>query len=54
MFGVGLLISFCFVGATLAEGNVLDLTDASFDGELGGLETALVMFYAPWCAIVRK
>jgi len=34
--------------------SVLDLTDASFDGELEKLDTALVMFYAPWCGHCKR
>ena len=28
--------------------NVVELTDSDFDSSLEGMDTALVMFYAPW------
>ena len=34
-------------GLCLAEETV-DLTDADFDSSLESMDTALVMFYAPW------
>jgi len=39
--------------AVLGE-NVVELTDSSFDGELEKLDTALVMFYAPWCGHCKR
>ena len=32
----------------VAGDDVVDLIDSNFDGELEDIDTALVMFYAPW------
>ena len=32
----------------LASASVLDLVDTDFDSKLADIDTALVMFYAPW------
>jgi len=37
-----------------AASNVVELEDSSFDGELEKIDTALVMFYAPWCGHCKK
>jgi len=34
--------------------SVLDLTDADFDSKLADIDTALVMFYAPWCGHCKR
>ena len=34
--------------------SVLDLTDADFDSKLADIDTALVMFYAPWSVLARR
>jgi len=34
--------------------NVVELTDSDFDSSLEGMDTALVMFYAPWCGHCKK
>ena len=36
------------LGSLALADDVLELSDSSFDGELEDVETALVMFYAPW------
>jgi len=41
------------VGLVAADG-VLDLGDADFDSKLADIDTALVMFYAPWCGHCKK
>jgi len=53
MLRLCILSLFCFIGASLAD-SVVDLTDASFDGELAAIDTALVMFYAPWCGHCKR
>ncbi|XP_065165106.1 protein disulfide-isomerase A3 [Atheta coriaria] len=49
---------FCFVALLAAtragEADVLDLTDADFDSRLAQHDTALVMFYAPWCGHCKR
>ena len=32
----------------LAAASVLDMVDSDFDSKLADIDTALVMFYAPW------
>ena len=41
------LLPLLLVGLATAD-DVLDLVDSDFDGKLADIETALVMFYAPW------
>jgi len=48
------LVVGCFIVAFVQADNVVDLTDSSFDGELEKIDTALVMFYAPWCGHCKK
>ena len=41
------LLPLLLVGLATAD-DVLELVDTDFDGKLADIETALVMFYAPW------
>ena len=41
------LLPLLLVGLATAD-DVLELVDSDFDGKLAEIETALVMFYAPW------
>lgn len=40
--------------AIVSASDVLELGDADFDSKLADLDTALVMFYAPWCGHCKK
>jgi len=42
------------LAATAATAAVVELVDSDFDSELEGMDTALVMFYAPWCGHCKK
>lgn len=37
-----------FAGCLAKEEDVLELTDSDFESRLREIDTALVMFYAPW------
>ena len=45
-----LLAALLVVGGARAEegSDVIELTEANFDDTLGGMDTVLVEFYAPW------
>jgi len=54
MKGFVLLALVASLGSLALADDVLDLIDSNFDGELEDAETALVMFYAPWCGHCKK
>jgi len=47
------VLSLLVVGVVTAD-SVLELTDADFDSKLADIDTALVMFYAPWCGHCKR
>eukprot|EP00088_Acartia_fossae_P071285 TRINITY_DN9755_c0_g1_i3.p1 TRINITY_DN9755_c0_g1~~TRINITY_DN9755_c0_g1_i3.p1 ORF type:complete len:486 (-),score=166.12 TRINITY_DN9755_c0_g1_i3:853-2310(-) len=49
-----LLWALLVLASFVAADDVVELTDASFDGELEKMDTALVMFYAPWCGHCKR
>nr|CAG4651726.1 EOG090X0438 [Triops cancriformis] len=40
--------------AVVSADNVVDLVDDDFDSKIAAYDTALVMFYAPWCGHCKK
>jgi len=42
------------LAAVVVGDDVLELVDSDFDSTLAGLDTALVMFYAPWCGHCKR
>lgn len=44
----GLVLLVLVAASFVAADDVLDLEDAGFDSTLEEIDTALVMFYAPW------
>jgi len=43
----------CLLASCQAD-SVLELVDSDFDSSLSSLDTALVMFYAPWCGHCKR
>nr|CAG4637711.1 EOG090X0438 [Chydorus sphaericus] len=43
----------CLLGSATAD-SVVDLTDDDFDSKVNSYDTALVMFYAPWCGHCKR
>lgn len=51
-FACVLVLLATIANSLCAESDVLDLTDSDFSTILAETETALVMFYAPWCGML--
>nr|CAG4649231.1 EOG090X0438 [Scapholeberis mucronata]SVE93541.1 EOG090X0438 [Scapholeberis mucronata] len=48
-----LLVS-CLLAVAVNADSVVDLVDDDFDSKLNSFDTALVMFYAPWCGHCKR
>jgi len=49
-----LLLLCLLVSSSALADSVLELVDSDFDSSLADLDTALVMFYAPWCGHCKR
>jgi len=50
----GLIIFSCLLASFVNAESVVDLVDDDFDSKLNSYDTALVMFYAPWCGHCKR
>lgn len=46
---LSLLSALTFIGFVVAESNVIELNDTSFESQVNTQETILVEYFAPWC-----